>query len=80
MGRLSESFSALFARIGFQAQVNVHVVLQLDPGAKLLLTPERECGVSSSRLNGTFDIETSGGMMEGEGAEVDWHSPPNEEQ
>ena len=41
MGRLSESFSALFAGIGFQAQVNVHVVLQLDPGAKLLLTPER---------------------------------------
>ena len=28
----------------------------------------------------TFDIETSGGMMEEEGAEVDWHSPPNEEQ
>ena len=54
MGRLSESFSALFARIGFQAQVNVHVVLQLDPGAKLLLTPERGWGVSSSRLNGKF--------------------------
>ena len=29
---------------------------------------------------GTFDIETSGGMMEEEGAEVDWHSPPNEKQ
>ena len=29
---------------------------------------------------GTFDIETSGGMMEEEGAEVDWHSQPNEKQ
>ena len=43
VGGLGESLSTFITRVGFQTQVNVHVVLQLDSGAKLLVTPGSIC-------------------------------------
>ena len=40
MSGLGESLSTLIAGVRFQPQVDVHVMLQLNPGAKLLVTPE----------------------------------------
>ena len=40
MGGLGESLAAFVAGVWFETQMDVHVMLQLNPGPKLLLTPE----------------------------------------
>ena len=85
MGGLSERLATLFAGVRFQTQVNVHVMFQLNSGAKLLVAPEdKPCSLLSNHnlflkravLVLTFDIgifALQGQALRGEvGVAVDW--------
>ena len=39
MGGLGKSLAAFVAGVRFETQVDIHVMLQLNPGPKLLVTP-----------------------------------------
>ena len=89
MGGLGESLATLLAGVRFQTQVNVHVMFQLNSGAKLLVAPEdKPCRLLSNHnlflkraaLVLTFGIGISalqGQALRGEASvAVDWRPQP----
>ena len=92
MGGLGERLATLLAGVRFQTQVNVHVMFQLNSGAKLLVAPEdKPCSLLSNHnlflkravLVLTFGIgifALQSRALRGEvGAEVDWRPQPAED-
>ena len=88
MGGLGKSLAAFIAGVRFETQVDIHVMLQLNPGPKLLVTPgdkphsQYSAYAANEQIVPTFGIGTSARQGQAWREEVDvvigWPPQPAE--